>query len=308
MNKQLFIAVAKDHFSFRWHMVAILGATGLTAAVMNICLYAAGMHDMSARYPVVTLLSYFGFLVWMKIWTWFLVSPSTSDGVSVDPGDIVDLLDCVSNYPYTSRPVTIHRSVLDQASSAIGNLDIPAGHAADAGSSALDAASSVGDVAGSADEGIIVVIPIIIIGTLLAVILGIGSSLIMEAPLILGETLFECCLGAGLFVGARSWNKKRNVNNLMEKAADASEESGKNDALAPHNANWLGTAVGLTLKPFALAALLALFIGLTAEACYPGATCMAEVGNGYQMRKSGKMMPRKPISKPLAEAFCEGKR
>jgi len=311
MDKRLFMAVAKDHYSFRWHMTAILGATVLTAFVIDSCLYWAGLLDMPARYAVTTLLSYLGFLLWMKVWTWFIVSPPVSGDVSVDPGDIADLLDCVSKYTYSSRPVTIHRSFLENAASSIGQIDVPAKDVVDAGGSALDVAGSVGDVASSADEGIVIVIPIIIIGTLLAVILGIGSSLVVEAPVILGETLFECCLGAGLFVGARKWNRKRSLNKAIEKAAEASAEAGRSETVSASQASWLWTAVGLTMKPFVLAAFLALFIGLTAEAYYPGATCMTEAINGYHEQKAGLSKPGKTGKKSAqtpAEAYPLQKR
>lgn len=300
MDKRLFIAVAKDQYYFRCHMMMILTATAICGLGISHLLLKAGMQNMITRFPVVTLMSYGVFLVWLKIWAWVMVCPPSSVDVGADPGGMADLIDGIVNYSCSRRPVTVSRSLVENIAS-IQTPNVSAGDAVDIAHAASDAAGAVGDLAGdvvgSADEGAIVIIPIIIVGTLLAVILGVGCSLVIDAPLILGETLFECCLGGGLFVGVRRWHKGR-----VSRPKNLFNEEALPD---PATANWLWTAVGHTVKPFFLIAVLALFIGATAGAYSPGSQTLIEAYNGISAK--GKMTAKATLrtqnGKPLAEAL-----
>jgi hypothetical protein len=143
----------------------------LTLGVMwagTVALRHAGVHSLAVRYALILGAGYLCYLLLLRIWAGALVRKQEREWL-----DGIDLPDISTN----SHSGNCHAS---------SPIDLPADAGDGAGLALSDAASGVGDAvsgeldgAGAADEGAIVIIPVLIVfAAVLAAALGAGGLLL----------------------------------------------------------------------------------------------------------------------------------
>ena len=86
--KYRFLRKFKERFFLRFHMSLILIGTGLTGLLGTRLLLACGVENVLIRYPLSVVISYLSFFLFVKIWLWY-VSPKHS---ATDSFDVVDII------------------------------------------------------------------------------------------------------------------------------------------------------------------------------------------------------------------------
>lgn len=242
-------------FLVRFQMSLIVGLSIGTGVIANRLLLAGGLEMMWLRYLCAMAASYLAFLLGVKLW----------------------LLYAGYAWPRASR---LGLDLPDFGGGGIGGppmpaakLDLPAGGGGDfAGGgasgdfggalaeSAGDAAhglgdvvakagGAVGDLGGSDEGGCALVVALLVIAAVLAVVFGAAVYIILDAPAILAEAVFEVLLAGGLV-----------------RASRRAEE-----------ADWMRGVLRATWKPFA--AILAVVMGFAAWAAltYPQAHTVSQL-------------------------------
>lgn len=168
-----FRAALAARYSLRLHMLAMIVAMVAMGVVTTSVLRGAGLESMALRYPIVVVVAYGGFLVFVWLWIRFFVA----DREAHPP------------LPEAAVAALAAMPTRRQSDGIGGDLVEAAGEVTEAtvdGSFSID----VGD-----GEGAIVVV---VIGVVVAVLMGLGAYAIWEAPAILGDALFQAALGAAV--------------------------------------------------------------------------------------------------------------
>ncbi len=221
LARKAFVKRIRARFLVRFHMALILAATTLSGLLAAKVLLEAGIDSMTARYPLAVLLSYLAFFVFVRIWLWHVAA--ASPGGAHRRRDTADaVLEAVDipvpdGLPSTAETAIRFGGGRAGGAGAGGSFDVVAGvaskvpapgpDAAGAAEAAGKAAGEAGTAAGEAvsglldpDEGLL---PLLLLGALLAAVLGAGVYLVWQAPSILPDAAFDAALAASLLRGAR---------------------------------------------------------------------------------------------------------
>lgn len=207
-----------------------------------------GMDSLAWRYAITLGVGYAVFLAVLRVWAGMLVGEEGEDGG--DPGDPTDLVEAaVDALPDLSK--------VDTGPTAGGGGDFGGGGAqadfgdlADAGSPVGDMASGALEVAGGADEGAIVVIPVVavfVIGCF--VLLGAGSLLLLYFG-------WEVLLTAAVEIAFSYVSARTAVRVVRE--------------------GWLAAAVRLTWKPLLGTLVCAVALGAVIDHFLPQAETLPQ--------------------------------
>lgn len=227
-------------------MALILSGTIVSGVLFSKILLIAGLGHIIARSIIVLIFSYACFFILMKLWLHYLTSPYRR---SVTADIVINAADAVTSLPDFSQtdntPTMAGHGGEFGGGGASGNY---ADACIETASSASDtAAEAAGEaVAGIADEGGILLIPLIVI---LVLLFGGGIYLIYEAPVILSEAAFELLLATTL-------NKK---------------------ARAIDRPNWVGSVFRATWPAFALTLVITVIAGWSLMVYCPQATKISDV-------------------------------
>lgn len=225
--KTKFFRNFQKRFFLRFHMSLILGATTATGLLSTKGLLSLGVDNVVIRYPLTVLIAYLAFFLFIKIWLWYVTTENAGS-------QTVNNLDAVDVIPDAGIPF-----------GGGGGESVPyaggGGHFGGGGASggyedssllnkpvaALKADSGGGSSSGSGidldidGDGIM---PLVILGVILAAVFGVGLYLVVQAPIILSDVAFEFMLAAGLV-------------RPMKRLDDP---------------DWMGTVLRTTWIPFAL--------------------------------------------------------
>jgi hypothetical protein len=179
--KNKFFRKFQKRFFLRFHMSLILSATTATGLLSSKALLNLGLDNLVVRYPLSVLIAYLCFFLFIKIWLWYISDTGTSQS-----SHFIDGVDVTPNFNLSGGSSNV-------VSSSPGGGNFGGGGASgsfgDSSSSSLDGVDiDVGDS----------VMPLVILGVILAVVFGSGVYLVYEAPAILSEAAFEFLLAAGL--------------------------------------------------------------------------------------------------------------
>ncbi len=268
LARKSFVKRIRARFLVRFHMALILAATAMSGLLASKLLLLAGIGSMTARYPLAVLLSYLAFFVFVRIWLWYVAaaSPGGADRRRDTAGRVLDAVDIPVP---DGLPSTVEKAIrfgggraggggaggsFDVAVADAGGVPAPAPDAAGAavdaaekavkgaGEAAADAASGLLDP----DEGIL---PLLLLGALLAAVLGAGIYLVWQAPSILPDAAFDAALAASLLRGARRIE-------------------------AP---DWTAGVFRTTWKPFLWVLAVTIAFALVAGHCFPHARKVADL-------------------------------
>lgn len=237
----------QQRYSLRWHGLLIGSFTLLLMWCTSHVQMLLGVDSLALRYFVTLSVGYLGYLLVLRAWAARLVRQEEhGEGVAEDVADAaLDLAD--ASWP--------SRGGSGPSSSGGGNAPLPRTGGSNLGGGSGSSSSSsdgggLGDLAsgavdalGSADEGAVVVVPVVaifLIGT--AVILGAGSL-------------------AMLFFG---WDVLLTV--AVEVAFSVATARA---AVGVEREGWLGAAVRLTWKPLLGALVCAVVLGATIDHFLP---------------------------------------
>ncbi len=192
-------------------MSLILVGTILSGVIFSKLLLMVGLENMLVRFPVVLILAYLCFFIFMRLWLNYLTRPFRENKNEGSLLDAADALSHIPDIPLSGSTPNFqgHGGDFGGAGAAGTWTDIgdsgklPLSHTM--GEASNTVGGSVGESAGSAisgvaDEGGILLIPLAL---LLAVIFGGGIYLIYEAPVILSEAAFELILASTVIKKAR---------------------------------------------------------------------------------------------------------
>lgn len=238
----------QQRHSLHWHGLCIGSLTLLGMLLAAWLQKTLGVHLLSVRYAVTLSVGYLVYLLVLRLWAARLVQPA--GGGKDRRWDAADALDAGD----------VALDVVDLARSATRvrpNLPMPTGGGGGS-SEALDgAAQGLGDLAGSAldglgsaDEGAVVVVPVVAIFAIVALlVMGAGSL-------------------ALLFFG---WDV------LLAVAVElAFSVATARVAMGVERAGWLSAAVRLTWKPLLGALLCAVALGATIDHFLPRVDSLPE--------------------------------
>ena len=250
--KKRFVELVEGRFSIRAHMFLILLATILSGVVSNRLLLGIGLTAMAARYPLAVAFSYAVFFLLIKGWFEYIAQADHLARDGMAERVVVDrALDGIlvpdskgkvgkGGFRYANAASSPDSGVVVEAMTSAGDgLDGAASMVTDLGIEGI--ADADGCAAGC--FGIMVVV------LLVTAIYGAGVWLVVEAPMVLTEGLFQVLIAGSLMRRMRQ----------ME---------------AP---NWVGGVFTLTWKPFLVAGALALAVGLYAQNECPLAVRMSDV-------------------------------
>ncbi len=267
-RRERFLKRIRERFLVRFHMALILVATALSGLLASKVLLEAGIDSMAARYPLAVLLSYLAFFVFVRTWLWHVAAASPG-GTSRSRNTADRVLDSVDIPVPDGLPSTVEKAIRfgeGQAGGggAGGSFDVVVADAGGVPAPAPDAARTAVDAAGRAvegagkaagdavsglfdpDEGIL---PLLLLGALLAAVLGAGVYLVWQAPSILPDAAFDAALAASLLRGARRVE-------------------------AP---DWTAGVFRGTWKPFLWVLAVTVAFALVAGHCYPHARKVADL-------------------------------
>jgi hypothetical protein len=188
----------------RFHMILILLGTILSGVIFSKILLIAGLYHIIARFILVLIFAYVCFFILMKLWLHYLTEPYRRSRISDNLMDAADAITSIPDFSPTSSASNISGHGGDfGGGGASGSWTEVGGMAAESASTVGDtAAEAAGEaVSGIADEGGIILIPLII---LLIVLFGGSIYLIYEAPVIFSEAAFELVLATTLVKKAKS--------------------------------------------------------------------------------------------------------
>lgn len=251
-RKQAFLRDFSHRHALRWHMSAILVATGLSGVLASKLFLSFGVHNCILRYPAAILIAYGVFFLFVKLWL-FYVSPANK---RTRPLDWLDgpTWDCSS---MGSGTPVFGGGGQSGGAGASASFDHPATFLTETSLSTGSGASSsalegAGEIAGDAlgDEGgVIGFAALAILALLVTGIVGSAVYIIYQAPIILSETAFEGLLAV----------------SLVKKYRIICDE------------DWMGSLFKTTWVPFAVTVLVGLFAAALLHYFYPEAIKLADV-------------------------------
>ncbi len=226
----------------RFHMILILLGTILSGVIFSKTLLVLGLDHIIARFSIVLIFAYVSFFILMKLWLHYLTESYRRSKIAEN---LIDTADATTSIPDLS------------STSSVPNMSGHGGEFGGGGASGAwteagsvtETASTVGEtateaageaVSGLADEGGIILIPLVI---LLIVLFGGGIYLIYEAPVIFSEAAFELVLATTLIKKAKSID----------------------------NPNWMGSVCRATWPAFALTLAITVIAGWALMAYCPQA-------------------------------------
>lgn len=248
------VRVLKERLLLRFHMSLILIGTALVGLLASKLLLMSHVTNMVVRYPLAVSASYLAFFGFVKLWLSYITS--SDEDSSPDSPDVIDLIShAASDTPVPSPPVFGGGGGGSfGGGGASGSFDVGAADAPPARFTTIfdsldadGAGEAAGDtVSGLAEEGGCL---LIILGILLAIVFGAGLYLVYDAPFILSEAAFEFILSAGLIKSMRKID----------------------------SAEWTGSILRTTWKPFLAALSLSLFAAVIIHSLFPHADKLWEI-------------------------------
>jgi hypothetical protein len=216
----------------RFHMTLILLGTILSGVIFSKILLVAGLNNIILRFIVVLIFAYFCFFILMKLWLHYLTDPYRKSKIAENLVDAADAITSIPDFSPTSSAPNMSGHGGEFGGGGASGAWTEAGGVAETaspvGETATEAAGEA--VSGLADEGGIILIPLIII---LIALFGGGIYLIYEAPVIISEAAFELILATTLIKKARSID----------------------------NPNWIGSVFRATWPAFALTLVITVIAG-----------------------------------------------
>lgn len=247
----------RQRHSLRLHGLGLGTATLLLTWGLSHLQMRLGVESLAVRYLVSLGLGYLCYLGLLRWWAGRLLSPR---GVSADPGDLLDVTDFSLPQPGGTglRLPSLHPGGGGDFAGAGASGDFSADSAselADAGggmvSGLVDAAGDALGSAADADEGAVVVIPVLAIFMILATAVAGAGAL------------------AVLYFG---WEALLTVAVELSFSCAAANAAGR---LAREG--WFGAALRLTWKPLLAAVLSAVLLGATVDYFVPQAHSLPDV-------------------------------
>lgn len=216
----------------RFHMTLILLGTILSGVIFSKIFLFAGLDHIIFRSILVLLFAYLCFFILMKLWLHYLTEPYRRSRLAENIVDAADAVTSISDVPSTGSAPKISGHGGQFGGGGASGAWTDAGSISDAASTVDSTASEAAGeaVSGLADEGGIVLIPLIIC---LVVLFGGGLYLIYEAPVIISEAAFELVLASTLIRKTRSMD----------------------------NPNWIGSVFRATWPAFVLALAITVLAG-----------------------------------------------
>lgn len=227
-DRELFREGLARRFLLRFHMALILVATAAAGALFSKLLLLLGLRGLGPRWALAVVAAYAAFFGLVRLWVEYTRSGGGSAlEQAAEEADVSDLLDVADFAADGTRA----------AARGLRAVRAPSGSSSGSGGGLLDGLD--------ADEGGLI---LLVLGLLLALLLGAGAWLVVQAPAILGEAAFEVLLAAGLLRSVRR-----------------AEAAGFVDSL------WRGTR-----WPFLIVLLSAVAAGLVVQRLCPAATKLSE--------------------------------
>ena len=229
-------------------MTLILLGTIMSGVIFSKILLVAGLNYIIARFVLVLIFSYVCFFILMKLWLHYLTEPYRRSRIAENLMDAVDAVTSFPDFSSTSSVPNISGHGGEFGGGGASGAWAEAGNIAETASTVGDTASEAAGeaVSGLADEGGIVLIPLII---LLIVLFGGSIYLIYEAPVIISEAAFELILATTLIRKARSID----------------------------NPNWIGSVFKATWPAFALTLVITVIAGWALMTYCPQAIKITDV-------------------------------
>jgi hypothetical protein len=187
--KQKFEQVILRRFFSRWHMTLIVLASLSAGIVTSKLLLDMAEVKMLARYPISILVSYLIFLVGLKLWLSYAGLNKYLDGSVLSKRAFEKDKTWQVGSPNQSvndRAKSIEAKVLDNTFSG-ARTTLEAG--IDAGAAGFG---------GLSEAGCLLALAAILVYFLTLGLYAAGLLVIMDAPMILAEIVFEAALAAGL--------------------------------------------------------------------------------------------------------------
>jgi hypothetical protein len=264
-----FKAALKKHFFLRFHMMLVLAGVFSSGLILSKLLLEAGVRSMLIRYPIVLVLSYLIFFVFIKLWLLYIRRNARSnlsdagscdaiilpDGSVAPMGDIADLTKPGGGEfggggaSGTFADVSAATDVPDSTGGAISAAAVPQS----GGSSCLP---DIPDI----DDGTIV---LIVLGILLALILGVGLYLVYAAPAILSDAAVQAIMASSLYRASKRMDSP----------------------------DWVGSIFRATWVPFTIMAILIIAVALVATHYCPGASKLSDVVRNLWHTGSSQSIP-----------------
>ncbi|MBP7866606.1 MAG: hypothetical protein KA419_11710 [Acidobacteria bacterium] len=254
-NEAQFVERFKASRSLRAQMALILFGVCLSGPLFSKVMLLAGVHGMAVRYPLAVGAAYLTFFLLVKAWLTLVLpagTPGRGEGSSPGPGDgSVSLGDGLPDLAGSgdASPFRGGGGRFDGAGAAVALDGAGGGMRGSAGAGGISkTGKGTSGPSGSWDLDKEVVVLLLLVA-LLAVIFGAAILLVWQAPVILSEAALQAALASGL------------VRRTHQGAAG----------------HWTGGVFRATWKPFAWVLALALVLGLTATALFPGAEKLSDI-------------------------------
>jgi hypothetical protein len=229
----------------RWHSFLLASVCFAVLWAASASLMHAGMATLAMRWPLALAVAYGVFIGMLWLWCRWLLSRDEAEGDAADiaPDIAVDIADAagkLGDLPFRSG----------------GGGDFGGGGASgsfDAGSAVEGAGKAAGhvlDAAGSADEGIVVVVPlavVVAVAALLAGTIGIAVFGLFGIEVLLGVAVEIAIASTG---GALAYRARRE--------------------------GWLAHALSRTIKPVAIILLLVVALGAAIDHWLPQADSLPQ--------------------------------
>jgi hypothetical protein len=243
----------KKHFFLRFHMMLILTGVFSSGLILSKLLLLSGVRSMLIRYPIVLVLSYLMFFVFIKLWLLYIQRASrsnSSDTVSYSPvfipgssatpvGDTTDLI----------RPGGGEFSGGGASGDFSAAADMPDGTGSAISAAVVTQSGGSSSLPDTPDidlgKGGIV---LIVLGILLALILGTGFYLIYTAPAILSDAAVQVIMASSLYRASKKMD----------------------------NPDWVGGIFKATWIPFAIVVILTISVAWVATHYCPGAVKLSD--------------------------------
>lgn len=229
-------------------MALIFLGTIFSGIIFSKILLVAGFNHIIARFIFVLLFAYVCFFMLMKLWLHYLTGPYRRARIAENLMDATDAITSIPGFSSTGSALTMTGHGGEFGGGGASGAWSDAGSVTETASTVGDAASGAAGeaVSGLADEGGIILIPLIIF---LIVLFGGGIFLIYQAPVIISEAAFELILATTLIKKTR----------------------------AIDTPNWIGSVFRATWPVFALTMLVTVIAGWVLMSFCPQATKITEV-------------------------------
>ena len=249
----------QQRYSLRLHGLLIGSFTLLLMWCTSHVQMLAGVESLALRYAVTLSVGYLGYLLVLRAWAARLVRRREEEENSVDANvDLPDLSWPGGGSPSGGGNVPLPRTGGGNFGGGGASGDYGGSSSGSDGSALGDLASGAADALGSADEGAVVVVPVV-------AIFLIGAALILGAGSL-----------AMLFFG---WDVLLTV--AVEIAFSVATARA---AVGVEREGWLSAAVRLTWKPLLGALICAVALGATIDHFLPGVQSLPQAVRAIQGR------------------------